>query len=152
MPLVISNQKRINANLTDGSGTIQLVWFQGAAWLEKSLIPGEEYLIYGKANRSGYAFSMAHPEMELVKDIKRLPGLEPVYNSTEKLNAKGLDSRMRRKSIAGLFEKLPANAFPETLPAYIIQRFKSLRCPYWSIGRLHSSERNRLESSTSSFN
>ena len=117
-------QKRINANLTDGSGTIQLVWFQGAAWLEKSLIPGEEYLIYGKANRSGYAFSMAHPEMELVKDIKRLPGLEPVYNSTEKLNAKGLDSRMRRKSIAGLFEKLPANAFPETLPAYIIQRFK----------------------------
>lgn len=115
-------QKRINATLSDGTGTLNLVWFQGASWLEKSLIPGEEYLIYGKATPGGRYFSMAHPEMELVRNIKRLPGLEPVYNSTEKLNNKGLDVKVRRKCIASLFERLPASGIQENLPNYLIDK------------------------------
>lgn len=114
-------QKRIHATIADDSGTLSLVWFQGAQWLLDILKPGEEYLAYGKVTYSGYKFSMAHPEMELFSESKRLPGLEPVYSSTEKLNAKGLDSKARRKWISILFEKLRESDIPENLPDYLIR-------------------------------
>ena len=126
-------QKRISAAITDETGSLSLIWFQGASWLENVLKPGEEYLMYGKVTYSGFKFTMAHPEMELVSEIKRQPGIEPVYSSTEKLNAKGFDSKARRKCIAYLFEKLNETYLPEILPAYLLQmsklcsRFDSLK-------------------------
>ncbi len=125
--LIISGtkfQKRINTTITDGTGALSLVWFQGASWLEKSLIPGEEYLIYGKIQEMGHKYSMAHPEMELMQEIKRQLGLEPVYHSTEKLNSKGLDIKARRKCIATLFERLQPSSIPENLPGYILERMR----------------------------
>ena len=75
-------QKRISAAITDETGSLSLIWFQGASWLENVLKPCEEYLMYGKVTYSGFKFTMAHPEMELVSEIKRQPGIEPVYSST----------------------------------------------------------------------
>ncbi len=138
-------QKRINASFGDHTGTIGLVWFQGASWLESYLIPGEEYLIYGKIVFSGNKFSMAHPEMELASEIKRNPGLEPVYSSTEKLNNKGLDAKGRRKGIAVLFEKLSERDLPETLPAYLL-KMKKLCTRYESMKWIHlPSSQHELE-------
>lgn len=117
-------QKRINSALQDGSGSLNLVWFQGAGWLEKSLKPGEEYLLYGKVSRMGYNLTMAHPEMELASEVRRMPGLEPVYNSTEKLNSRALDQKARRRCIATLFERLTPLLVKENLPEYIIQKMK----------------------------
>ncbi|MEO5583777.1 MAG: ATP-dependent DNA helicase RecG [Saprospiraceae bacterium] len=122
-------QRRINSTLTDNSGVLSLIWFNGASWLEKSLKPGEEYVMYGKVTYSGYKYTMAHPEMEAASEVSRLPGLEAVYNSTEKINSKGLDSKARRKCIATMFERLTPALLPETLPSYIIQRKKL--CSYF---------------------
>lgn len=114
-------QRRVKASLVDSTGVINLIWFQGANWLEQSLKPGQEYLVYGKLNDSGYPFTIAHPEMELVQEMTRQPGIEPVYNSTEKLNLKGLDNKARRRCIQQLVEHLPRTSIPENLPAYLIQ-------------------------------
>ena len=67
---------------------------------------------------------MAHPEMELVTEISRQPGLEPIYSSTEKLNQKGLDNKTRRKCILHLIEHLHRTSIPENLPEYLIKAMR----------------------------
>lgn len=117
-------QRRVKASLRDETGRLQLIWFQGANWLEQSLKPGQEYLVYGRISNSSPPYTMAHPEMELVAEMSRHPGLEPVYNSTEKLNQKGLDNKARRRCMVNLLEHLPRSGIPENLPDYLIKVMK----------------------------
>lgn len=119
-------KRRLVGRFRDDTGYIDLVWFTGAHWLEKKLQVGAEYVVYGKVNQYGGQWSMAHPEMELVSEDQTPTAktFEPVYPSTEKLNAKGLDSRARRKLMHHLFEKLTPEIFSENLPAYIIDKMK----------------------------
>ena len=42
--------RRLTAELKDASGVLQLVWFQGISWIERSLKEGSEYLVYGKVS------------------------------------------------------------------------------------------------------
>lgn len=42
------HRQRIVAQVCDASGCIEIVWFQGVKWLEKSLNTGVDYLFYGK--------------------------------------------------------------------------------------------------------
>jgi ATP-dependent DNA helicase RecG len=119
-------KRRLVGRFRDDSGYIDLVWFTGAHWLEKKLQVGAEYVVYGRVNRYGSQWSMAHPEMELVSEDQTPTAktFEPVYNSTEKLNAKGLDTRARRKLMRNLFEKITPEVFQENLPDYISGKMK----------------------------
>jgi ATP-dependent DNA helicase RecG len=118
-------KKRIMAEFTDGTGIIELVWFQGAKWVVSSLKTGVDYLIYGKPNVFNGKINIVHPEMELFLEKSLDKGLQPVYSSTENLKRKHLDSR----AIAALQEKLLEIAMPsiqETLPTELIMRYKLL--------------------------
>ena len=87
--------KRLVAKFKDDSGAIDLVWFRGARWFERSLKKDEEYLLFGKPNFYKGAMSIPHPEMDLVAETEaslRSP-LQAVYSSTEKLSTQGLNSR-----------------------------------------------------------
>lgn len=42
------HKKRLVAQFSDGTGMIELVWFQSITWFEKNLRPGAEYIVYGK--------------------------------------------------------------------------------------------------------
>ncbi|MFT3982003.1 MAG: hypothetical protein QM687_16165 [Ferruginibacter sp.] len=44
--------KRLVAHLKDDTGIIELVWFQGINWVQKSLAPGHAYLVFGKLSFS----------------------------------------------------------------------------------------------------
>ena len=57
--------RRLVAQLRDGSGSIELVWFQGAGWIQKTLQPGNDYLVYGRAGFFNGMPQISHPEMEL---------------------------------------------------------------------------------------
>lgn len=87
--------QRIIATVTDGSGELDLVWFQGARWVLDMLSPRQEYIIFGKPAIFNGRWNMAHPELEIPPE-QPLPlseTIRPVYNSTEKLKSKGLDSK-----------------------------------------------------------
>ncbi|MEO6524550.1 MAG: ATP-dependent DNA helicase RecG [Mucilaginibacter sp.] len=119
--------KRLIAQVYDDTGVMELAWFQGVKWVEKLLIPGKAYVIFGKPGSFNGKAQMAHPEIE-----PYIPGgtkqsgnlkLQPVYNSTEKLKAFSLDSKGLQKLIAILIEQTSRDIL-ETIPQQILQKFK----------------------------
>lgn len=119
-------KKRAVARLRDETGFIDLVWFKGLNWLEKNLEAGGAYIVYGKPQFFNTHYTIAHPEMELATEDNKQQALTfaPIYNSTEKLNNKGLDVKARRKLILQIFEKLKPADIPEILPIDLIRKLK----------------------------
>ncbi len=112
---------RLAATFTDGTGTMELVWFRGAKWIKDALKINTPYVIFGKTNFFNGLFSMPHPEMELLVDYKKSlrTAMQPIYPSTEKLTNKGISNKIVSKMIQNLFEEVQGD-FTETLSASII--------------------------------
>ena len=108
--------RRLVASLNDGTGTIELVWFKGIRWLVGSLKPGEEYIVFGKPASYRGKPNLPHPEMELASTWEHGidSALQPVYNTTEKLAAKGLTGRALWKLAKALLPQI-VGQLPETL-------------------------------------
>jgi ATP-dependent DNA helicase RecG len=116
--------KRLIAEIKDTSGILQLVWFQGINWIERSLKEGGEYLVYGKVSFFNGLPQITHPEFEN-KASEKQEGkifLEPVYPSTEKLRARGLGGRQIGKLTYTLFSLLKERDLPENLPTSLIKK------------------------------
>lgn len=111
--------RRLSAKFQDETGTVDLVWFQGARWVKSSLKTNVPYVLFGKPNVFNNQYSFPHPELELLSDFKASPmqGLQPVYPSTEKLNARGLNARGIAKLMKVLIPQLK-NQTPEFYPYY----------------------------------
>jgi ATP-dependent DNA helicase RecG len=119
--------KRLVAHVQDDTGVMELVWFQGIKWVEKVLLPGKVYILFGKPGFFNGKTQMSHPELELYSPgaIQRKGNetLQPAYNSTEKLKQFSLDSKGIQKLTAVLLEQC-AKDIHENLPLYIINQFK----------------------------
>lgn len=113
-------KKRLVVYVTDNTGEIELVWFQGINWITEKLKPGIEYVVFGKPTRFGSKLSIAHPEIDLVSSLKENQGfLKPVYPLTEKLRARHLDSKSISKFMKELLV-LAKDKIRETLPQSIL--------------------------------
>ena len=119
-------KRRLIGKLRDDTGVLELVWFKGIKWMEDSLQVGKEYVVYGRVNTFGASLNMPHPEMEEAgsENTREAATFAPVYSSTEKLNAKGLDVRARRRAMQTLLGKLQPADVPENFPEYFLQRFR----------------------------
>jgi len=120
----VGRRERLVAECCDETGCIELVWFQGVKWIEKSLVSGVDFLFYGKPGSFNGQIQMTHPEMEVYKGPQISEKFfQPIYPLTEKLRKKYVDSKL----IASLQKNLLEVAFPyirETLPQEIILQFK----------------------------
>ena len=118
--------KRLVAEIKDASGILELVWFQGINWVQKSLEVGNEYLVFGRAGFFQGMPQITHPETELLtrEKLEGKPVLEPVYSTTEKLKAKGLGGRQLAKFTSVLLELLKERDLPENLPVNIVEHLK----------------------------
>jgi ATP-dependent DNA helicase RecG len=126
----VGRHKRLNAIFTDGSGSVELVWFKGITWMAKWLKPNVDYLVFGKASRFGSRYSIPHPEMdEYISGQEKIFGaLQPAYSTTEKLKS----SRISSKTIIGFqksLQKIVYGKLEETLPPYIIEQHKLMTLP-----------------------
>jgi ATP-dependent DNA helicase RecG len=130
--------KRLVGEIADASGNIELVWFQGASYIQKSLITGQGYLVYGKVSFFNGHAQISHPEMEPVgQQVKETRNfLEPVYPSTEKLKARGLGGRQTAKLTHTLFTVIQERDVPENLPTSIVA-FMKLMPRFKAFSTLH---------------
>ncbi|MBY0435406.1 MAG: ATP-dependent DNA helicase RecG [Cyclobacteriaceae bacterium] len=117
-------KKRLTAQFTDGSGLIELVWFQGIPWVLQKIKPGIEYVVFGKPSRYGKSLSIAHPEVEPLNERHEKGGhLQPVYPLSEKLRARHVDSKLISKLQQEVLKAAQVH-LRETLPEYLIKKLK----------------------------
>lgn len=119
------SSKRLVAEISDGTGTVELVWFKGLKWIDKILTPGKYYLVFGRPNFFKWQISIPHPEIELINSEKEVidkMGLQPVYSTSEKLMAKGLNSKSIGKLTLNLIEKV-YHQISENLPSWVIRQY-----------------------------
>jgi len=119
------NAKRMSAIFKDESGSVELVWFKGLKWIEKTYFVNTPYIVFGKASKFGTKFNIVHPEIEVFspENVSLLGSLQPVYNSTELLKNRGLDSRGISKIIKSALAMLPQK-MEETLSIEVLERLK----------------------------
>ena len=118
--------RRMVAHLKDETGQVELVWFQGINWVQKMLMPGQRYLAFGRLGFFMNRPQIAHPDMETFT-AQKLEGkkfLEPIYPSTEKLKARGLNGAAIAHLTRELLKKITDNDLAENLPQAILQQYK----------------------------
>ncbi len=111
---------RLLAQFTDGLQVMDLVWFKGARWIKTNLKTNVSYVAFGKLNWFNGVPSMPHPDLELLTEFEKgiQPKMQPIYSSSEKLLAKGLNNRTFIKLIKQLF--VDAILIKESLSAELI--------------------------------
>jgi len=125
--------KRLVAEFSDGTGSMELAWFQGVNWVQKTLEPGLPVIVYGRLSFFNGKPQIIHPEIEPLRTAEAgaRPFLEPVYSTTEKLRAKGLGARQIGKLSFQLLANIQEKDIPENLPG-------SIRKQFGLIGRFHA--------------
>ena len=112
-------KRRLIAHFTDGHGLVDLVWFNGARYITSTYKFNTDYIVFGKPGSFNGRINIAHPDIEPADELHlNNMGLQPFYNTTEKMKRGGLNSRAMERIIAALLERLDA-PLPETLPAQV---------------------------------
>lgn len=119
--------QRLVANFSDGTGMIELVWFQGIKWQKDIILLNQTYIIFGKPVEFGNKINIVHPEMELADQVqqKNTGIFQAHYITTEKMKNKFLHSKTVSKLIQTLLSLL-AGKIRETLPAHLISKLRLL--------------------------
>ena len=143
--------KRLIAHFSDGTGSIDLIWFQGIKYAAQNYDCRKPYVVFGKPAVFNGRLQIAHPEIEkapeqlmeqarttgnLFEPTAQNPNLQgteleaqptvfkglcPSYNTSEKMKRSGLTSAAMAKLTANMF-KLLKEPLAETLPPYITQQ------------------------------
>lgn len=127
---------RLIAHVSDGSGVMELVWFQGIKYIETLLEKGKEWLFYGKINVFNGKINLPHPELETPSIEGQPDFLLPIYSSTEGLTRAGFNMKFRRELMSKWLNELTHNDFPEMIPEELI-RTMQLPTRFGSIRHMH---------------
>ena len=114
-------QRRLVAHFSDGTGVVDLVWFQGIKYLMGKYKAHEEYIVFGKPTVFNGRINIAHPDIDPSKDLTlSAMGLQPYYNTTEKMKRAGLNSHALEKLMNNAFALLQGS-LPETLSPQVVE-------------------------------
>lgn len=113
-------KSRLVGLFTDGTGTIEVVWFQRIKSIKGAYIPGNEYILFGKPTEFNGRWSMVHPEVDSITAAGAMQGLRGVYPLTEMLRNRGVSSRTLYSYIHTALSAIAS--ISETLPREIIAR------------------------------
>lgn len=115
-------QRRLVAHFSDGTGVVDLVWFQGIKYIVGKYKAHEEYIVFGKPTVYGGRINIAHPDIDNASELTLSSmGLQPYYNTTEKMKRSFLNSSAMQKLVEAAFLQLQS-PLPETLTPAIISK------------------------------
>ena len=118
--------RRLVGKFTDGTGTIDLIWFKGLNYVTEKIKPGVDYIVFGKPTEFGHIYTIAHPDMDSVDQADKVAnGLTPFYSTTEKMKKSFLNSRAIQNLQYTLLNSLNWT-LPETLPEYLLARIQMM--------------------------
>ena len=99
-------------NFSDGSNVIHVTLFNNK-YLAKSLRTFDEYVLYGKVERSFTSASMSAP---IIEPVAAAVGIHPIYSATTNLNSRAIS-----KVMAAALDKI--DEFEETLDESIMKKY-----------------------------
>lgn len=117
-PYIPGRLKMTKARATDGTGVIDVVWFQ-MPYLAKSLKIGEDYILIGHVKR-GYNFQMTNPEYKKISNQIEMEKGEilPVYSTVKNFAQNSLRKVLKKNIISN------RKYFCENIPDEIIKKYK----------------------------
>lgn len=114
-------QRRLVGHFTDGTGVVDLVWFQGLKYITGKYKANEECIVFGKPTVFNGRINVAHPDIDSAQELTlSTMGLQPYYNTTEKMKRTSLNSHALEKLMKNLFQALQKEIFEETLSPSLI--------------------------------
>lgn len=128
-------KKRLKAVFTDGTGYVELIWFAGIKYVEKTLKVNQTYLLLGKPSSYNGRFSFPHPELETVTaGESQNRGLQSTYHITDKMKRSGFTSKTIRELVARVFDVVK-DRMTETLPPYFMEKHRlvPLHAALWQV-------------------
>ena len=116
--------RRLIAHFSDGTGVVDLVWFQGIKFMEKAYKVRQEYIVFGKPTVFNGRVNVAHPDIDPANELVLTSmGLQPFYSTTERMKRTGMTSHVLEKLIRNGFDLLK-EPVEETLSDQIIVKHK----------------------------
>jgi len=118
-----ARKERVVAHFSDGTGVMDLVWFgSGGKYAKQNYRIGTDYLVFGKPTVYNNRIQLSHPDIDEASKVDTSAmGMQPYYNTTEKMKKMGLTSRSIERLTKTLVETLK-DPLPETLPDFITQK------------------------------
>lgn len=117
-------QQRLSAMFTDGTGQIEVLWFQGLNYVQRQINYNDEFVLFGKPSVFGGRFSIVHPEMERADRAQISAGsLQPMYNTSERMKRAGLNTKSIQKLMNQLFNIQLQATVNETLSYRILNEY-----------------------------
>lgn len=115
-------QRRLVAHFSDDTGVVDLVWFQGIKYLSGRYKTHTKYIVFGKPTIFNGRINIAHPDIDPAEGLVLSDmGLQPYYNTTERMKRSGLNSHALGKLTSNLLALLK-KPMPETLPEWLVKQ------------------------------
>ncbi len=124
---------RLVAHFSDGTGVMDLTWFNGAREVVKRYMVGARYIVFGRPTIYNGRVQVVHPDIDEAESIRLSDmGMQPYYSTTEKMKKRGLTSRAIDRLTKTLLETLKqpvAETLPDfiTGPLHLVSRDEALR-------------------------
>lgn len=111
-------KERVVAHFSDGTGVMDLTWFNGGQYAKKTYRIGDLYVVFGRPTVFNGRINVVHPDIDPADALELSSmGLQPYYSTTEKMKKSGITSRVMErltKTLVGLLkDELPETLTPE---------------------------------------
>lgn len=114
--------ERLVARFADGTGYLDLVWFQGIKGIERSLRCNQTYLLLGKPTCWNGRFQIAHPELDVADQLEGQPlTMQPHYHLSERMKRQGFSSKTIGEMVKRVWDVMGDRRVEETLPRHIVE-------------------------------
>ena len=125
-----ARKERVVAHFTDGSGKVMdLTWFNGGKYAKQSYKIGTEYIVFGRPNVYNGRINVTHPDIDAADKLElSTMGMQPYYNTTEKMKKSGLNSRCLERLVKTLLDVLKEPIAEDSLSTRQ-QRIGTGSCP-----------------------
>ena len=123
-------KRRLQGLFSDGTGIIDVVWFNRVKSISESYHTGIEYILFGKPSIFNGHPNLVHPEIDPATQGQGSQAGESgmaggstmtgVYNSTEKLRNGGITGKVMNKLMATVIN-IALRDVEESLPEYVLK-------------------------------
>lgn len=110
---------RLIGLFSDGTATMECVWFKGVKYVRSRLATGREYILFGKPGYFRDTLQMSHPEVDEPQRVENSPGVRAVYPLTEKLRQRNISSKIIHDAVCNFLSSRTAPIM-DTLPPSVV--------------------------------